>query len=507
MSLDLALSAARTGLAHVNLQLAQTAANVANAATPGYTRKAVAAESILAGSVSAGVRSGEAARSVDAALTAEMNAARAAAGAAAARARLLEGVETAHGVTGQTVADLTGALGDAFVALRADPADALRQSGVTQAAGALAGRYNAVSGAILAARQGAQDGMVEDVAALNEALRRIADLTGRIVPLRAQGIGTAELEDGRDAAIASVAGILQIKSIERPDGGVTLITSGGLTLPLGGDADAFSLAPATLGAASYHGAGGTLPGVMLGGVDVTERLGQGSLAARAALRDRALPLAQAELDVSAASLAARFDAQGLTLFTGAAGGVPDPASPYATGGMLGFAAAIRLDPAVAADPVAVRDGTRAVTGGGAGPTAFTPNPAGGPAGFTALIDRVLQWSLGPEVSRGNPQPGFATAGLGPDGGLSSGLRGAGSLAEGAALMVATQTAARAGAEAQGKEAGDLLGVLETRFAARSGVDMDKEMAAMIALQTAYSANARVLSTVQGMYDTLLQAVR
>jgi len=507
MSLDLALSAARSGLAHVNRQLAQTAANVANAATPGYTRKEVAAESIVAGALSAGVRSGETRRAVDTALTAEMNAARAATGAAAARTRLLEGVETAHGATGQSVADLTGALGDAFVTLRADPADPLRQAGVTQAAEALAGRYNTVSDAILAARQGAQDGMVEDVAALNDALRRVAGLTERIIPLRAQGVSTAELEDGRDAAVASVAGILQIRSIERADGGVTLITSGGLTLPLDRDADAFSLAPATVGAGSYRGAGGTLPGVMLGGVDVTDRLGQGSLAARAALRDRDLPLAQAELDVSAAALAARFDAQGLTLFTGEAGRVPDPASPYATGGMLGFAAAIRLNPAVAGDPEAVRDGTRAVAGGGTGPTAFTPNPAGGPATFTALIDRVLERSLGTEVSPGNPQPGFAAAGLGPDGRLLSGLRASGSLAEGAARLVASQTAARAGSAAQGKESADLLAVLETRFAGRSGVDMDKEMAAMIALQTAYSANARVLSTVQGMYDTLLQAVR
>ena len=41
MSLDLALSIARSGLSHINRQLAQSAGNVSNAATPGYTRKEI----------------------------------------------------------------------------------------------------------------------------------------------------------------------------------------------------------------------------------------------------------------------------------------------------------------------------------------------------------------------------------------------------------------------------------------------------------------------------------
>ena len=128
MSLDLALSIARSGLAHVNRQLAQSAANVANAATPGYTRKVVQGEASVAGTLSAGVRSAEAARAVDTALVTQMNAARASTDAAAIRARLLEGVEVAHGATGESIADLTAALGDAFVSLRGDPSDGVLQA-------------------------------------------------------------------------------------------------------------------------------------------------------------------------------------------------------------------------------------------------------------------------------------------------------------------------------------------------------------------------------------------
>jgi flagellar hook-associated protein 1 FlgK len=507
MSLDLALSIARSGLAHVNRQLAQSAANVANAATPGYTRKVVQGEASVAGTLSAGVRSAEATRAVDTALVTQMNAARASTDAAAIRARLLEGVEVAHGATGESIADLTAALGDAFVSLRGDPSDGVLQAAAAGAAEELASRYNTVSAAIQTARQAAQDGMEEDVAKLNAALRQVSVLTDRIIPLRAQGMSTVELEDQRDQAIAGISSIMQIRAVAQDNGGVVLIGAAGLNLPLNTPDGPFSVGSAVVGAPSYHGGSGTLPGVMLGGADVTARLGQGTLGALASLRDVELPLAQAELDVSAASLAARFDVQGLRLFTGNSGSVPDPSTPYASSGWIGFAGALRVNPAVLTNTSLLRDGTHAVTATPGGATAFTPNPAGGPAEFTTLIDRVLNQSLGKEVSAGNPHPAFATTALGPNGLLNSSLRSALSLGDHASRLVATQTAARAEAEEIGQGAGDLLTALEARFSDRAGVDVDTELAAMVTLQTAYTANARIVSVVQGMYDTLFQAVR
>ncbi|WP_458093525.1 flagellar hook-associated protein FlgK [Roseomonas sp. WA12] len=507
MSLDLALSIARSGLSHVNRQLAQSASNIANAATPGYTRKEVQGSSSIAGSLASGVRTEEATRAVDTALTNQLNAARAATAAATARAHVLEGVEVAHGSTGESIGDLTSALGDAFVALRGDPSDTLVQSRVTTAAQGLTERYHVVSAAILDARQGAQDNMVQEVERLNGALRQVSQLTEKILPLRAQGISTAELEDKRDLAIASISSIMQVRSVEQENGGVLLITSGGLNLPLYADKGPFSIQPMTVGAQSFHGSGGTLPGVMLGGTDVTNRLGEGTLAAHAALRDEELPLAQAELDISAASLTARFDAQGLRLFTGDAGSVPDPAAAYSSGGWIGFAGAVRVNTAVLSDPAVARNGTHTVVGSMTGATAFTPNSPTGPADFTTLIDRVLNRSFGTEVSAGNPHPPFATTGLGPNGTLQSSLRSARSIDDYATQLVATQSAARAMAEEGGRASGDLLASLESRFSERAGVDIDKELSAMVTLQTAYAANARLVSVVQGMYDTLFQAVR
>jgi flagellar hook-associated protein 1 len=52
----------------------------------------------------------------------------------------------------------------------------------------------------------------------------------------------------------------------------------------------------------------------------------------------------------------------------------------------------------------------------------------------------------------------------------------------------------------------VLTALQQRFNDQSGVNIDTEMSNLITLQNAYSANARVMSTVQQMMSALLQAV-
>lgn len=52
----------------------------------------------------------------------------------------------------------------------------------------------------------------------------------------------------------------------------------------------------------------------------------------------------------------------------------------------------------------------------------------------------------------------------------------------------------------------VLATLQNKMNASSGVNIDEEMAHLLALQNAYSANARVMSTVNSMFNALLQAV-
>jgi flagellar hook-associated protein 1 FlgK len=72
-----------------------------------------------------------------------------------------------------------------------------------------------------------------------------------------------------------------------------------------------------------------------------------------------------------------------------------------------------------------------------------------------------------------------------------------------------QTVSLQGANAEGakqlKEGQDIvLTALQTRYNERAGVNVDTEMANLLVLQTAYGANARVLSAVKEMLDALMR---
>lgn len=397
-------------------------------------------------------------------------------------------------------------LSTAFTALQAAPADAGQQRAALAAAGAVARRLNDVSAAIGAARQQAQDGIVTEVATANAALKQIATLT--VLIKSGTGGDRAGLEDERDQAIAALSQSMEIQAVRKPDGDLLLIARGGLVLPLDRARDLLATTPASVAPDAFHGAGGTLPGITLNGADVTGQIAGGRLGEYVAMRDRTLPRYQAETDLVAANLASRFDRQGLTLFTDADGStVPDPALPYAGSAQAGFAGRIRLGSAVSADPSLLRDGTHAVTPSAGGPDGFIPNPPGGPAGFATMIERVLNHSLGAEASEGNPWPPIASAGLGPDGTLASPFMPAARIADYASAVTAAQLGDRAAATEAKAQAAGLQNALNDRFTATSGVDVDAEMAGMVTLQNAYAANAKVISTLQAMWDSLLGAMR
>ena len=509
MSLDLALNAARSGLGATQRALAQASQNIANAATSGYTRKTVVQEAAVFGDTPLGVRTGDVRRSVDAALVARIDASRSSEAAAELRERLLRGIEQTQGVTGGSgsLPDAVSALRDRVIALRASPDDTGLQRAVADAAQDAAAGMNDLAGAIGTARDQAQAAIEQEVNAINATLREIAALT---VKLKAgiAGAGTAAIEDERDAAVARLSESIEVRAVRQPGGDLLLLSRGAALLPLDPGRDLFAVASANIAPGSYYGAGGTLPAVTMQGLDVTGQLGGGRLGEAIQLRDRSLPRMQAEVDLLATDLAGRLDGLGLRLFTDTGGAAPPAMTgPYAGSTQIGFAGRIAVNPSVAADPRLLRDGTQAVATVAGGPTAFTPNPVGGPAGFTTMLDRVLDFGFGANAAPGTPWPTIPVSGLGPDGSLASPFLAPSTLDAYASRIVSTQAADRAAATAAKTDAADLRSALSERFARQSGVDVDAELGAMVALQNAYAANARVLSTVQAMWDQLLGAVR
>ena len=70
------------------------------------------------------------------------------------------------------------------------------------------------------------------------------------------------------------------------------------------------------------------------------------------------------------------------------------------------------------------------------------------------------------------------------------------------MTVQAQAAADAGNLQQGQDV--VVNALQQRMNSTSGVNVDQEMTNLLTLQNTYSANARVFSTVQKMFDTLFQ---
>ncbi|WP_165943496.1 flagellar hook-associated protein FlgK [Roseicella aquatilis] len=499
MSLDSALLIASSGLRLTSAQMAQASQNVANAGTAGYSAKHVLGEAVE----EAGVRGLEPSRNVDETLRAEARNAHADAAAADLRASVLSPLAQLQGdpSSGTSLGGLIGALRDGFTALQASPAEGGAQATALNAAAAVAGQLNDLTSAVTRARQGVQDGLQSDVDQANGLLRTIAQLDAGVRAASAAGRSNADALDRRDAAIAGLAELMDVRPIAAEGGGVTLILRGGAVLPLDAEASPLSIGSANASPGAYYGPpGGTLPGIMLNRVDITASLGSnGRLGAAVELRDETLPLMQSELDLTAATLAQRMDQQGLRLFTDGGDAPPDPTVSGYGGAVIGYAGRIAVNPEVEASPRLLRDGTQATA-------SFTPNPATGPSGFTTLLDNVLQYGFGTGPAAGTSYAAIPTSGLGPNTKLNSRFSAPTGIVDYAMAATASQSQAATAAEAQRDHTAAASAQLDALVQKREGVNVDQEMASLVQLQNAYAANARVMSVVQSMWDALIGMV-
>jgi flagellar hook-associated protein 1 FlgK len=99
----------------------------------------------------------------------------------------------------------------------------------------------------------------------------------------------------------------------------------------------------------------------------------------------------------------------------------------------------------------------------------------------------------------NAQPTFAPQGAG---GQSAPFTGTFANYMSQVIGQQSQAASAAANLQQGQDV--VVNALQQRLSSTSGVNIDQEMSNLISLQTSYSANARVLTTVQQMMTTLLQ---
>ncbi len=505
MGLGLSLAIASGEIATINDQFALLGHNVANASTPDFATETQSQQSVTAGGIGLGARATVTTRQINTQLQSSLFVQNGSVAAAQTTATALAPIDAAMGApgSGSDIGSQLATLTGQFASLQSDPANATQQAQVVSASQTLAGTVNGIADAVQTARQDAQNAIVSGVQTLNATLATIGSLNRQIITAQAAGSSSADLANQRDAAIQSLSGQVSINIYQQNNGGVLLATGNGLVLPT--DGTAFATSGATLGPGAYAPGGG-VPAITLAGRDVTGQLTGGQLGADIALRDRTLPTLQANIDQFAQTLSARFAAQGLTLFSDAAGSVPPGGGTPAQAGYVGYAAVMQVNPAVLAQPSLVRDGTNAVAGSATGATAFTANPPGGPAGFSALIQRVLTYAVGADVQTGVTQPAPPVSGLGPAGSLSAGFTAPPDLPALAAAVTAQEAQVSSATSASLSTEQGVQSTLQSKLSSGSAVNIDTEMATMIQLQNAYEANAKVMTAVQSMWAALNQAV-
>jgi flagellar hook-associated protein 1 FlgK len=119
-------------------------------------------------------------------------------------------------------------------------------------------------------------------------------------------------------------------------------------------------------------------------------------------------------------------------------------------------------------------------------------PAGDPTRPIFLLNQLTNAALtySPTTGIGSPQQPYS-----------------GTLASYMSAMVSQQSQAANAASNLQQGQSTVVSALQQRFNDQSGVSIDTELSNLIALQNAYSANARIMSTVQAMMSALLQAVQ
>ncbi len=508
MGMSTALTIASGEIGNINRQLALVSHNIANAGTPDYVAESVGQTSLTAAGIGMGAAEGTARRAIDLQMQADVFTQNASVAGLQTQQTALRQIDAAQGAvaSGGDIGSLLGAVQDAFSTLEGAPDNQTQQQAVVASARALASQINTVGTAIGTQRQTAQNAIVGAVGTLNTTLATLGTLSDQIMAARAQGQSTADLRNQRDAAEDQLSQLIGARFLAQPNGDLHVLTQSGMDLPIHGPALPFATSAATLGA-SVHAPGGGVPAITFNGADVTGLLTGGQIGANIQLRDQILPEQQANLDEFSHTLAARFAAQGLTLFSDAGGAVPGGGGTPAQSGYVGFASEIQVNPAILATPSLVRDGTAAVAGSASGASAFTPNPAGGPAGFTTMITRVLDFALGADAQAGVAQPAPNVSGLGPSGTLRAGFAAPADLAGLATAVTGAQARQSATVTSQLDTARSLQSTLQSQLASGGSVNLDAQMSQMIVLQSAYGATAKMMAALQSMFTALEQAVQ
>lgn len=480
MGLQLALNTARSSLLATSSQIAASARNVAGANDPAYSRKIA---TLVTGEGNARV---VVTRAADAALFARKLAAASDAAAGSARLDGLKSLAQTVGdaADGTSPAGRLGAFNAALQAAANQPDNADLARAAIDRARELATSLNAAAQAVQTVRTDAETGLSASVGTVNDLLVQFDAANRAVMRGLSVGADVSDALDDRDRILGSLAAEVGITTVERAGGDMAIYTDGGVPL-FDRSARSVVLKPATATSAATV----VIDGVAVTGADAPMPLASGRIAGLAALRDGPAAQYGAQLDAIAGALIDAFQegggATGLAakagLFTATGAGGALPAGAGGLAALIAVNAA--ADPQQGGDAALLRDG-------GLNGAAYRQNPAGGDAAYPDRL-RALADALGATRSLGAGTDIAATE----------------SLADFAAASAGWLEGQRKDATAKADYQTTLLARAGTALSNAVGVNGDDETALTLQLERSYTASAKILTIVDDMLKTLMDAVR
>ncbi len=475
MSIGSALNKSISGLQGTQAGLSVLSTNIAQANMPGYVRRELrVADGDSVGNTAPGLQSMVIMRALDSASQKLMRSATAHNGEAQTLHDNLTQLDALMGGPNseQGIDAAYRAFSAALVTITNDPGNKGAQLAFTAAATKLTQAMAQFSQAVQTLRTQAESGLATAVNEVNGITAQLASLNNELGASPNQN----DLLDQRDRLLDRLSSLGDFNIVEGDNGRVTVTTKGGFALVgIGGATKLDFDARGTIGPRDLYSTDPAARGtgtISAGGLDLLagNNFSSGRIGALLALRDDILPASQRMVDDLAAGAAlvcrdpAAADNQSLFLD----GTAPFTATSRDDPQRVGLAQRLVLNPIYAAQP----DRLEEMAGTG------TENV------FSLMANRLSQ--SGFEVRNGLPGQASGTATLNA---LSTSLFGT------HATLIA-DVAEKADAAATSKANFDKL------FADRNGVDINAQLADMVSLQNAYSANARVIKTIKDMLDVL-----
>ncbi|MCJ2044566.1 flagellar hook-associated protein FlgK [Methylobacterium sp. J-078] len=490
MGLSLALNSARSSLIATSAQVALAARNTAGASDPFYTRK-IANLVATSGGSAVSIQ-----RATDSAL---FDRKLSATSSVAASEAVLDGLTTLKGTIGDTddgtaPAARLGALNAALLMAANKPDDAALARTAVDRARDLAASLAAGATAVQSVRAQADAGLADSVARINDLLTQF-DAANRLVTNgTGSGADVTDALDDRDRILAGLSQEIGISTVTRAGNDVAIYTDSGVPL-FERSPRRVSFTPTTTFSAGTIGAAVTVDGVPVTGANSPMPVHSGRIAGLAELRDGVATRYEAQLDGIANGLIDAFAETGTDalgnpvraagLFTAGPGG---PVPNGTTANQLGLAARIRVNAAV--DPQQGGNVSLLRDGGIAG-TAYRSNP--NPATNAAYPDRLRALA----AALGADRPFDASSDLGTRS----------SLQDFATASTGWLSAKRQAATTNSDYQSTLLARASDAYSNATGVNADDETAMTLQLERSYTASAKLLTVINDLLKTLMDAVR